>query len=699
MKEKPKMSLNNRLIKVGASLFMVLLAVAAVMLIVAPRTIQAAPATVFNYSVDTSTDAPDTNTADSVCSNGVDGCSLRAAIQQSFSHSPSTITIPGSWDGSTFLLDNTYGTIVWAGSDITVTGNITVSGVNLSAGKSIFQIKGDHNVLQGLTIKSATQDGIQIGDFDGVGFGNNNIVQNVVLIGNAASGVFVRGGGGGGGQANIIRNSWIGTTSSNTTSCVAGQQNAYGLYVALGAAGTIIDSDRIVCNTIDGISIDGTSGTNNTLSENNYIGTNGYTDMGNGYAGIAIYSGAQRTTSYLDTISGNDRQGIYIAGSTTRYITVTATYIGTDYNGGFAIPNSSGGIYIDTVANANARIGPDNLISGNNGEGVSINSSSVITIAGNKIGTTANGTAALPNGFDGVALTAGTNHTTIGGALAADRNVISGNTLDAVYMNGVGTSYNLIDSNLIGLNVAGTAAIPNGWYGVEIRNGANSNTLGSCCGSVSQFISGNGLDGILIDSANNTLIAQTNNIGVAGNLTTPRGNGGAGVYLTSAISTSVFPSLIAYNGGAGVAVLGSSALRNAIWSGTIRNNTGLPIDLGNDGQTPNDPGDADSGPNTLLNYPVITAGSGSVITGTACNNCKVLIYQAIGNPGAPGGGGINITNINANGSGNWSVALPFSLTRADVSLVACESPCGFSANTSEMSPRLRVFLPLVLKNH
>jgi hypothetical protein len=101
----------------------------------------------------------------------------------------------------------------------------------------------------------------------------------------------------------------------------------------------------------------------------------------------------------------------------------------------------------------------------------------------------------------------------------------------------------------------------------------------------------------------------------------------------------------------------------------------------------------------LLNYPIITAGSGSVITGTACNNCTVLIYQTIGNPGAPGGGGINITHTLANGSGNWSAALLFGLTRADVSLVACESPCGFSANTSEMSPRAQIFLPLALKHH
>jgi len=65
-------------------------------------------------------------------------------------------------------------------------------------------------------------------------------------------------------------------------------------------------------------------------------------------------------------------------------------------------------------------------------------------------------------------------------------------------------------------------------------------------------------------------------------------------------------NLIAYNAGDGIAVAsegGGSPIFNSFRANSIHSNGGLGIDLGNDGVTPNDPGDADSGPNYLQNYP------------------------------------------------------------------------------------------------
>ena len=83
---------------------------------------------------------------------------------------------------------------------------------------------------------------------------------------------------------------------------------------------------------------------------------------------------------------------------------------------------------------------------------------------------------------------------------------------------------------------------------------------------------------------------------------------------------------IAFNGlpdgppAPGVAVTGT-ARGNAIRGNAIRANTGLGIDLGADGPTPNDAGDADDGPNGLLNAPVFftatPARTLAVLDGTA----------------------------------------------------------------------------------
>ncbi len=74
---------------------------------------------------------------------------------------------------------------------------------------------------------------------------------------------------------------------------------------------------------------------------------------------------------------------------------------------------------------------------------------------------------------------------------------------------------------------------------------------------------------------------------------------------------------VAGSGGAGITVRTTSfdntLLGNEVWA-----NTGLGIDLEDDGLTDNDSGDGDSGSNDLLNFPVITSAeeSGGTVTAT-----------------------------------------------------------------------------------
>lgn len=97
----------------------------------------------------------------------------------------------------------------------------------------------------------------------------------------------------------------------------------------------------------------------------------------------------------------------------------------------------------------------------------------------------------------------------------------------------------------------------------------------------------------------------------------------------------------------------------------------------------------------LLNYPQITESTGSTITGTACADCHVRIYEATDDLAAAGGGGTFVAVVSADADGKWSTSLPFGLTRFGVTVVARDP----SGNTSEMAPRRQVFLPLALREN
>jgi hypothetical protein len=91
----------------------------------------------------------------------------------------------------------------------------------------------------------------------------------------------------------------------------------------------------------------------------------------------------------------------------------------------------------------------------------------------------------------------------------------------------------------------------------------------------------------------------------------PLGNGGYGI-MTAAGGLDFIgnpepgdANVISYNALDGIAVVDFGSA--VIIANSIHSNGGLGIDLGNDGVTPNDPGDADDGPNQLQNYPVLAS--------------------------------------------------------------------------------------------
>ena len=317
-----------------------------------------------------------------------------------------------------------------------------------------------------------------------------------------------------------------------------------------------------------GIRIDGGDG--NTIA-GNYVGTDpaGAAALGNGIDGIyVVNAGANGAANNViggtvpadrNVVSGNARNGIQLSGTGTTGNQVSGNYVGTNAAGTAAFGNGRDGVVIwqtssNTVGGTSA--GAGNVISGNQ-SGIYFGDGTATgnLVQGNYLGTDATGTAALPN-ITGIYLHAA--NTTVGGTSVSARNVISGNSYVGVWIDGFyGSSGNLIQGNYVGLSATGTS-LPNA-RGVQLYTGATNNTLGG--------------------------------------------------------TTAGAANAIAYNTNYGIAILdtstGNSILANAVYS-----NGSLGIDLNGDGVTANDPLDPDTGPNTLLNFPLITAAfeSGGTLT-------------------------------------------------------------------------------------
>jgi hypothetical protein len=285
--------------------------------------------------------------------------------------------------------------------------------------------------------------------------------------------------------------------------------------------------------------------------------------------GLTI-TGSDVTVRGLDITDFSQGAGIHITGPGATGNWIYGNFLGTDPTGTQAL-SSSEGVLIDAGATQNL-IGTNgdgvndtakrNLLSGNLFAGVQITGqgTSNNAVAGNFIGTDVTGTIALGTQLTvGVQIDSGAASNTIGGTAAGAGNVISGNAGLGVFINGAGSPGNLVQGNKIGTDPTGTAALGNAGGGVQITNGADSNTIGG-------------------PTAN------------AGNLITD--NAGPGVYVGASPS--------------------DASIGNEITGNRIFANTGQAIDLGDDGVTKNAAAPR-QGPNNLQNFPIIfTAANGQL---------------------------------------------------------------------------------------
>jgi hypothetical protein len=187
--------------------------------------------------------------------------------------------------------------------------------------------------------------------------------------------------------------------------------------------------------------------------------------------------------------------------------------------------------------------------------------------------------------------------------------VISGNLDTGIISGGPETANLVIRGNYIGTDASGTRALPNG-TGINLNNRPNHILI------TGNVISGNDASGVLVADRVFSSSITANFIGVDVTGTKALGNGGAGVYLVEGASGNTIGgtglgagNMIAYNGGAGVVIATATSTNNSILGNAIFANAAIGIDLGDDDVTANDLNDADSGPNELLNFPVISSAA------------------------------------------------------------------------------------------
>jgi uncharacterized repeat protein (TIGR01451 family) len=412
---------------------------------------------------------------------------------------------------------------------------------------------------------------------------------------------------------------------------------ADGLSINQTATGTIIKG--LVINKFESNGIQILA--NNCHIESCFIGTNlaGTAAAANTESGVLINGASNNVIGGTaagagNLISGNDGNGILIFGAAAATNRLEGNFIGTNFSGNGLVGNAGDGVFIGGDAHDNTvggtATGARNVISGNI-NGIHILKGTVATqnnlIQGNYIGTDSTGAIAFGNTVVGIDIFEANNNT-IGGTIAAARNVIAGNN-DGIIINQPSATGNIIQGNYIGVAANGVSPAGNHLTGITLLNGAHDNTIGGTGAGAGNVIAFNG-----------TSISNS-----------------AGIFLNSNSNAA------------------NPTTNNAILGNSIFSNLGLGIDIcgtlgpcaNPDGVTANDVGDGDTGTNDKQNFPILTSATtlaaGTVNIQGSLNSTAntTLRIEFFSNPSCDAAGNcegrtfLGTTDVTTNASGNASI--------------------------------------------
>ncbi len=339
--------------------------------------------------------------------------------------------------------------------------------------------------------------------------------------------------------------------------------------------------------------------------------------------------------------------------------------------------------------------------------GILINGTNNV-ITGNWIGLDSGGTLDRGNVVDGIRISSDNN--TIGGATAADRNVLSGNDDEGLDID-PGVSGTVVLGNFIGTNPSGNAATPNGLpaalqSGGLLVDGDNTRVGGSVSGE-GNLISGNNVSGLRMNGVGNT--AQGNRIGTDASGDIALANNGFGVGISgfagganNAIGGTGGGegNIIAFNAGNGVQLEATAGTGNGILGNSIHGNSSLGIDLGNDNVTLNNGTKNAALPNSDMDFPVFTTATlsgttlavagyvGSAPSQSIFANSRVEIFKSDNDPSGYGEGQTYLGFLTTDANGNFSGALTVSGLSSGDAITATATDA--TNNTSEFGSNMDV---------
>ena len=414
------------------------------------------------------------------------------------------------------------------GTDVTGTRSLGIAddGVFLAEGASSNWIgvnpNGGSAADQGNVISGNGYDGVEISDsasFNVVA--GNKIgtdVTSTKALGNADSGVEIDtiGGTGAGGEhkrrlpVSIEQHIGRGPVNNNTNNTIGANNNTIGGTTA--GAGNVISANQNCGILITGYGVSG------NLIQGNKIGTDvtGTVALGNAFWGVELWEAAENTVGGPtagagNIVSGNEQGGVAIRGIDAVGDVVQGNLIGTDATGTRALGNGYSGVYVgdwgvagDAASNATiggTTAGAGNVISANGNDGIWITGAGTtgVVVQHNLIGTDLTGTKALENFYSAVEIDGGAANT-IGGTTADAGNVISANGHQGVLITGDGATGNLIQGNEIGTDVAGTVALGNSFWSLELLQLELLQVVGNGGGGVQAHFEGS-YEGLTLTSS------------------------------------------------------------------------------------------------------------------------------------------------------------------------------------------------------